>query len=146
MSDYSFSVNYIAYSLEQKPGYYFAGLATSEANAKKGKITYAKNVKNVAGKTLYPVYKPAKYTIKFEKNAPSGCTVTGKMSNMSLTYGKSFNLKANAYKCSGYKFKGWSTWSTDMDVSEPMYTNKERIEKGFPVNNKAVITLYAIWE
>ena len=126
-----------------KTGYYLAGFATSKKNADKGKCAYTKSVKNVAGKPLYPVYKPIKYTVKFDKNAPEGAKVTGKMSNVSATYGKSFTLKANAFKCSGHTFLGWST---DKDAKEPEFTNKAKIEESLSVTNKDVVTLYAIWQ
>ena len=85
-----------------REGYYIAGWATNQKNADKGKMTYKSSFKNVAGKTLYPVYKPIKYTVKFDANGG-----TGKMSSMTATYGKPFTLRKNEFKRKGYTFKGW---------------------------------------
>ena len=63
-----------------------------------------------------------KYTIKFDGN---GAT-SGKMSSMkSCNYGKSYKLKANAFKCKGYTFAGWNTKA---DGSGKAYKNKASVK------------------
>ncbi|MCQ2518588.1 MAG: BspA family leucine-rich repeat surface protein [Lachnospiraceae bacterium] len=123
-----------------REGYYIAGWATNQKNADKGKMTYKSSFKNVAGKTLYPVYKPIKYTVKFDANGG-----TGKMSSMTATYGKPFTLRKNEFKRNGYTFKGWSI---KKNATTATYDNKAEIGKDKPlsVTNKDVITLYAVWE
>lgn len=142
-----FSMNHInTYTkTDRNPGYYIAGWNTDSNKASKGKIKYKLNakIKNIAGKTLYAVWKPVKYTVKFDKNAPAGAKVTGKMSNITATYGKAFTLKANAYKCSGYKFAGWATEPQGKNIK---YTNKQKITDNLSKENKATVTLYAVWE
>lgn len=126
-----------------RPGEHVVGFATSEKNAAKGKLAYKSTVKNAAGKILYPVYKPNKYTVKFDKNVPEGAKVTGKMSSQAATYGKSFTLKGNEYKCAGHKFLGWDR---KQNATVPEFTNKAQITTSLSDKNKDVVVLYAIWD
>lgn len=71
--------------------------------------------------------------------------MTASSNSMSIiaTYGKTFSLKANAYKCKGYTFKGWSTVPVYKTVT---YTDKQKITDNLSTKNKNIITLYAVWE
>ncbi|MCQ2517776.1 MAG: DUF285 domain-containing protein [Lachnospiraceae bacterium] len=90
-------------------GYYCIGYNTSKANAQKGKVNvkFNKNYKNFAGKTLYAVWKPINYKVKFDKNAPNGVKVTGSMKTMSCKGNKAYETPTNNFKAPGYKFGGW---------------------------------------
>ena len=123
-----------------KAGYYIAGWNTSQASANKGTIQYkdGASVKNLAGKTLYAVWKPCSYIIHFDANGG-----TGKMSNLTCTYNTAKTLTANAFKRSGYTFRGWSLES---EATCADFNNKEKLKDQIvPEYNKQVITLYAVW-
>lgn len=123
----------------RKAGYYIAGWNKVEASAAKGAIQYKVNaVRNVGpDATLYAVWKPMTYSIKFDANGG-----TGRMANLAMTYGTAKVLTANAFKNVGYTFAGWST--TPKGAVE--YGNKDRITNELvPAYNKEVITLYAVW-
>jgi len=116
-----------------KTGYTFDGwYKDSKYKTKVTEIT-AGSTGNI---TLYAKWTAHKYMIKFDKNGG-----TGSMKNLSVTYDKATKLTANAFKKSGYKFKGWNTKA---DGTGTTYTNKESI-KNLTSTNGEVITLYAQW-
>ena len=81
------------------------------------------------------------YTIAFNKNAPSGVTVSGSMSNLSMTYGTAKNLTANAYSATGYTFVGWNTAANGTGTA---YLDKASVNN-LTSTNGATVTLYAQW-
>ncbi|MGN0466853.1 MAG: leucine-rich repeat protein [Lachnospiraceae bacterium] len=120
-----------------KTGYTFLGWATSKTSTK---VTYAagasfKENKNI---TLYAVWKANTYKIIFDKNGG-----TGSMSTMSCSYNKSYTLKANAFKKTGYTFKGWNTKADG--TSKYTYNNKTTIKNLSSINGKT-IRFYAQWQ
>lgn len=121
-----------------KTGYYLAGWNTSKTKADAGTILYkaTEKVKNIgANKTLYAVWKPITYTVKFYANGG-----TGSMAAQSMTYQKSAALTANAFTWKGHSFHGWAE-SADGPV---VYTNKQKV-KNLTTTKGAVIKLYAVW-
>ncbi len=84
------------------------------------------------------VKKNTVYSIKFNGN---GAT-SGKMSTMkALKYGKSYKLRTNKFKKTGYKFTGWNT---KKNGTGKKYNNKAKI-KYLTSKNGAIVTLYAQW-
>ncbi len=90
--------------------------------------------------TFYAHWTPITYYIKYEKNAPSGVTVSGSMDNSEHTYDVERLLTANAYSATSYVFMGWSTTS-DGAVE---YEDKAKV-KNLTAEDDAIVPLYAIW-
>lgn len=86
--------------------------------------------------TLYAVWKANTYKVAFHKNGGSGS-----MSTVSRTYNKPAALPDNAFKRSGYKFKGWNTKS---DGSGVHYSDKASV-KNLTASSGKTVTLYAQW-
>ena len=87
--------------------------------------------------TVYAKWEANSYTIKFDGN--SG---TGKMSNVSVKYDKSYTLTANKFTKKGYTFTGWNT---KKDGKGTTYKDKASI-KNLIATNKGTVTLYAQWK
>ena len=124
----------------KKTGYVFSGWATTAT----GKVTYSdkQSVKNLtttngATITLYAVWTPITYTIKFNGNGSS----SGSMSNLAMVYDTAKALTANAYKRTGYSFNGWNTAA---DGSGAKYTDKQSV-KNLTTTQGATVNLYAQW-
>ncbi|MGN0140604.1 MAG: leucine-rich repeat protein [Roseburia sp.] len=89
--------------------------------------------------TLYAQWEPIKYTIQFDRNGAD----KGSMDKMtSLRYDKSYELKSNAFKKTGYKFTGWNT---KQDGSGTTYKNAAAI-KNLTTKDGATVKLYAQWK
>ena len=123
-----------------KTGYVFSGWTTSAT----GKVVYTdeQSVKNLttangATITLYAVWTPITYTVKFNGNG----STSGSMSNLSMTYDTAKTLTANAFKRTGYTFGGWNTKA---DGSGTNYTDKQSV-KNLTTTNGATVNLYAQW-
>ncbi len=123
-----------------KTGYTFTGWATSAS----GNVKYSdkQSIKNLSSKnnatvTLYAIWQPITYTIKY--NANGG---TGTMSNSSHTYDVAKNLSTNAFTRNGYTFKGWARTSTATEIK---YNDKHSV-RNLTTTNGATVTLYAMWE
>ncbi|MCR5155888.1 MAG: InlB B-repeat-containing protein, partial [Butyrivibrio sp.] len=89
-----------------------------------------------------------KYTVIFDSNKPStpenALAPSGKMKNLSMTYGTSKALTKNAYKIKGYSFVGWSKESNTEPDSNSIIPDMAPIsDLG---NYNEVTTLYAIWK
>ena len=91
---------------------------------------------STVSKQIRITYNKTQYTIKFNGNGGSGS-----MSDLSVVYGVSQLLPANAYTKSGYDFIGWNT---EADGSGVSYTDEEEISYA-TINNGVTITLYAQW-
>ena len=91
------------------------------------------------GATIYAktsgVWTPASYTIVFNGN---GAT-SGTMQSLSLTYGQSKTLTANAFKKTGYVFNGWNTKADGTGVA---YKDQEAV---LNLAVSGTVTLYAQW-
>jgi len=81
------------------------------------------------------------YQIKFMGNG--GVTAEGENSfAMSTLYSADTELAANSFTKKGYEFAGWNTKSNGKGIT---YNDGEKVSK-LSAKNKAVITLYAMWE
>lgn len=90
--------------------------------------------------TLYAQWKPATYTIVFNKNGEND--VEGSMSNMVMNYNQVENLTTNNYSRRYYRFIGWNT---EPDGSGTSYSNGQEITN-LTTNDETTINLYAQWE
>lgn len=115
-----------------KTGYTFTGWYTDEACTQLYEQEYITG--NV---TLYAGWRANTYTIAFNGNGKS----SGTMENLGMTYDTAANLTANAFKRSGYVFKGWSTTATG-----PVVYADEASVKNLTAVDGATVTLYAVWE
>ncbi|MBR1911208.1 MAG: InlB B-repeat-containing protein, partial [Treponema sp.] len=123
-----------------KTGYSFAGWntksdGTGTAYSDKASVSNLTSENGVTI-TLYAMWKPNTYTVKFDANGG-----TGSMSNMGATYDKAMNLPANAFKRKGFAFSGWGS---SADASSPAHSNSESV-KNLTADNGVTITLYALW-
>lgn len=113
--------------------YTFAGWATSST----GSVAYAAGAsyKENASRTLYAVWNPYTYTVKY--NANGG---TGAPANQTKTYNKTLTLSSAKPTRTGYTFGGWATsagGSKSYDAGGSYTEN--------PSANGAIINLYAVW-
>lgn len=81
-------------------------------------ITGAALVDDTAPKTvtLYAVWKPVSYTVKYDKGDSTGKTILGTMQDQTVNFGKPTELRANAYTAKGYLFDGWKV--TEVKVGD----------------------------
>ena len=86
--------------------------------------------------TLYAVWEPVKYTVKFDSNGGSGT-----MADLEMTYDAYTALTKNSLTKTGYHFMGWST--TAGGAVE--YTDGQSI-RNLAYENGKTVTLYAVWE
>ncbi len=93
-----------------------------------------KNLKSSGNITLYAIWKPNIYTIKFDSN-----TGTGNMSDQTMTYDQETNLTTNNYTKEGYKF---DSWNTKPDGSGTKFVDNSSVKN---LTTSTDITLYAIW-
>ena len=124
-----------------RTGYTFLGWSTS-STATSATYTDKQSVENLTSTdggtvTLYAVWKPNTYTVKFNANGGSGT-----MSNQSFTYDTAKALTANSFTRTGYTFLGWSTSST---ATSATYTDKQFV-KNLTTTNGGYVTLYAVWQ
>ena len=122
-----------------KTGYTFAGWAASADGA----IVYMNeesilNLKseNGATVTLYAVWTPNSYTIRYNGNGGSGSTALS-----SHTYDEAKTLTANGFTRTGYNFAGWSTAAR----GAALYTAEEAV-MNLASEDSATVTLYAVWK
>ena len=115
-----------------KTGCTFAGWTTA-AGGTVAYINSASYTMNSTGDvTLYAVWTANSYKVKF--NANGG---TGTMADLSIAYGASANLTANAFAKTGCTFSGWATAAggTVAYINSASYT----------MNSTSDVTLYAVW-
>lgn len=94
---------------------------------------------DAGNKVFYAKWKPATYTISFEKNLPAGDTLSG---TQKATFGNVLKLKKNTCKVAGYTFVGWGKNSTAI---VPLYSDGQKINPStYPKNG--ILKLYAIWK
>ncbi|MBQ3289836.1 MAG: InlB B-repeat-containing protein, partial [Kiritimatiellae bacterium] len=116
-----------------KKGYTLKGWYTKKKSGGSKVKTSTKVKKDV---TYYARWKANKYKIKFNKNGGKG-----KMKTQSTTYGKKVTLRANAFKRSKYKFKGWAKTKK----GKVKYKNKAKV-KNLTSKNGKTVKLYAVWK
>lgn len=120
-----------------RTGYTFSGWATKKG----GKAVYANKAKvknpTAAGKTctLYAVWKPNTYTVKFAANGGKKS-----MKSVKMTYGKSRKMKNGFTPPKGKVFSGWST----KKGATPVYRNNQSVQN-LTAKNGGTVTLYANW-
>lgn len=135
-SDYVLSKN--AYI---RDGYEFVGWALTK-DAKTAKYADRENVRLTAKAgetvTLYAVWKPTFYTIKYNGNG--GIDVNSEMSDQTLKADKKGNLRENKFRKAGYTFLGWSE---DSEATVATWYNKEPVSHLTEAGK--TITLYAVW-
>ncbi len=107
--------------------------------------------------TLYAMWEAGDkqaYRIVFDADAPSGCTVTGKMSDQKMVFNTAKAITANRFRIKGYTFKGWSLVPlAERGDAGADYFDKETVtgfeSKGGPKgekNYRPEVTLYGVWE
>lgn len=114
-----------------RTGYMFMGWATSASSETISYIpggSYSQN----ASATLYAVWKPLTYTVKYNANGGSGAP-----SSQTKTYDVPLTLRTGMPYREYYKFLGWSISST---ASTPDYA------PGDTYTNEGNTTLFAVWE
>ncbi|MBR3869283.1 MAG: InlB B-repeat-containing protein [Clostridia bacterium] len=121
-------------------GYTFLGWS-ADKNATTATYTDKQSVQNLtstngATVTLYAVWKPNTYTVKYDANGGSGS-----MNSSSHTYDASKNLSVNQFSRTGYTFLGWSINKT---ATTATYTDKQSV-KNLTTSKDATVTLYAVW-
>ena len=117
----------------RREGYVFSGWNT-KPDGKGTAYKAGASVKNLAAggsATLYAVWKPGTYSIRFDPNGG-----TGTMRNQTLTYDKAALLSANAFKRTGYLFAGW------LDADGNSYANKQSVVSLIP---EGTLELTAQW-
>jgi uncharacterized repeat protein (TIGR02543 family) len=124
----------------KKTGYQFIGWsmqknATTATYTDKG---YVINLTDIPDGivTLYAVWQPITYQIKFNANGGSGS-----MANQTHTYGSSKALTPNAFTRADYVFIGWSM-SQQSDDKE--YSNGQTVTN-LSATNDGIVNFYAIW-
>ncbi len=127
---------YLSKNAFTRSGYVFIGWAKSATGAVAYKNAAAvKNLRSTAGTiTLYAKWAKPKYKIAFYANGGSGS-----MSAQAMTYNKAAYLKKNAFKRTGYTFKGWAKSPTGSVV----YTNGKAVKN--LTTNGGTVKLYAVW-
>ena len=86
--------------------------------------------------TVYAIYTPNKYTVKF--NANGG---TGSMADQAFIYGTSQNLTANAFTNIGYSFNGWNTNAAGNGTKHADQASVINLT----TTNNGTVNLYAQW-
>lgn len=86
--------------------------------------------------TLYAVWVPAEYTVRFDAN-----TGSGEMEALSMVYDTEKELTGNTFTKEGYHFIGWSTTAG----GSVEYNDMQSVKNLTDTHGKEV-TLYAVWE
>lgn len=134
----SYTVTTAAITLKDptRTGYTFDGWYTDSKY--KNKVTKIK--KGSTGNiTLYAKWTAHKYTISYNGN---GSTSGSMKAVTGCKYGKSYTLKANAYKKTNYTFAGWNT---KKDGTGKSYKNKAEVQN-LTSKDGGKVTLYAQWK
>ena len=145
-------------ALFKHDGYKIIGWSTNADTIKEENVTYKigseiansndhsawNGLNDTKALTLYAVWKPIEYTVKFDINMPSGVTsYSGSMENQSFEYGKAAALTKNDYKITGYIFEGWNC--AQDGKNEKTYMDKESVIN-LTINDQDTVTLYAQWK
>ncbi|NMN01644.1 BspA family leucine-rich repeat surface protein [Bifidobacterium panos] len=125
----------------KRTGYSFAGWNT-KADGKGTAYKDKQSVKNLTATangtvTLYAQWTANSYTVKFNANSGSGS-----MANQRFTYDAAQNLRANAFKRTGYTFAGWNTKA---DGKGTAYKDKQSV-KNLTATANGTVTLFAQWK
>ena len=135
-SRYNETVATITLKNPKKTGYTFGGWY-SDSKFKNKVKSIAKG--STGNKTLYAKWTVNKYNIAFKGNN----STSGSLSSLkNCVYGKSYTLKKNTFKRTGYTFVGWNTKA---DGSGTAYSDKASV-KNLTGTNGSTVTLYAQWK
>lgn len=122
-------------NLFTKDGYRFGGWSlTLDGEVQYTDEQLVSNLTTEEEITLYAIWLPLTYTIKFDSN-----TGEGVMENIVATYGENVRLPKSLFTKSGYKFVGWNK-----DKSFTVEYMDEDFVKN--VTEDAEVTLYAVWQ
>ena len=99
--------------------------------------TYTHTV--AATNTVYAIYTPNKYTVKF--NANGG---TGSMADQDFTYDAEQELTENAFTLENALFVGWATSEENANNGEVAYTDGQSVSN-LTTTKDGVVNLYAVW-
>ena len=128
-----------------RTGYTFNGWYTAASGGTKVDNAGAAYMPGSNGVTLYAQWTPITYTIKFDPNTANANngTVTGSMSNISMTYDVATTLPRNKYINSGdgMVFLGWAT----SPAGGVVYKDGAQVSN-LTTTNGATVTLYAKWK
>lgn len=118
-----------------RTGHTFQGWALSKADADNNKWYYQPggNCGRNENLTLYAVWEPHTYAVKYNANGGS----LGNVTNQTKTYGVTLKLDADKPTRTNYNFLGWATSASATTVS---------YEAGANYTANAAATLYAVWE
>jgi uncharacterized repeat protein (TIGR02543 family) len=117
----------------QKPGWTFAGWATSPS----GSVQYLNQASYTMGTsdvTLWAKWTPINYSVSFLSNR---LNTTGTMTPQVIPSGSTVNLKANAFAADCMSFMGWATSASGAVV----YSNQQSFTM-----EASDVTLYAVWD
>lgn len=114
-----------------RTGYSFLGWSTSQTATSATYSAGGSYTANAAA-TLYAVWKPNTYVIKYNANGGSGAP-----GDQTKTYGKSLTLSSTKPTRTNYIFKGWSTSASATTAT---------YSAGGTYTSNAAATLYAVWE
>ena len=96
--------------------------------------TYTHTV--AATNTVYAIYMPNKYTVKYHANGG-----TGSMADQAFIYGAEQKLTANAFTNIGYSFNGWNTKADGTGTKH----NDQASVNNLTTTNNGTVNLYAQW-
>ena len=136
----------------KRTGYHFLGWATSRDQANRKVVNYSDSsgIKNLTAThgatiTLYAVWEPNKYTVKYHGNGATSGGVASQTCYYDTAYAYSQNTGPgfkNESQTSRSKFVGWGFDKTGTDA---VYVPGKTF-KNLASEDGAVVDLYAIWE
>ena len=127
------SILYLSNQRPTRTGYTFQGWATSSNGGVAYKPGQAYGAD--ANITLYAVWKPNTWIVKFDANGGSG-----QPADEIKTYGQTLTLPTIKPSRMDYNFKGWATSKANADKGIVSY------KAGGSFTTNADTTLYAVWE
>lgn len=135
-AEYTILSDTITLASPSRTGYTFKGWYKEDTFVNKAtKI----NAGTTGHKTFYAKWAANQYTIAFNGNGAD----SGEMADLpKREYDKTYTLRTNAYKKTGFRFVGWNTKA---DGSGKAYEKNASV-KNLTSKNGAVVTLYAQWE
>ena len=124
----------------ERQGYHISGWNT-RADGKGRTYTPGKAVKNLTTKAAGQVTLYGKWAVNTYKVLFHGNGANAKDRVQTMTYGRTTVLAANAFRRTGYVFRGWS----DSPEGEILYSNKERV-LSLTAEQGGIVDLYAVWQ
>ncbi len=120
----------------KRDGYEFDGWSRTQNGSTE--FTDGQSVKDLttgSSITLYAVWKPISYRIRF---VPPSKNIGSAMDDMVMQYGEAKSLTPNAFKVGGYDFVGWK------DSSGVAYQDKQVVSNLTTIKN-GIVYLYPQW-